>query len=140
MSNVWFYRLRHQHVNPIDPDIRTDGVEDVKRLASKKCPKQMLYSGHDDSASSLSLRNSEESKTGDTNTTDSLDNVSQQITRVRVEFYVNENRFKERLQLYFIKNQRSSLRIRIFNLLLKSLLCLLYVLRVALDRGPKYAK
>ncbi|XP_076336746.1 potassium channel subfamily T member 2-like isoform X3 [Tachypleus tridentatus] len=60
--------------------------------------------------------------------------------RVRVEFYVNENRFKERLQLYFIKNQRSSLRIRIFNLLLKSLLCLLYILRVALDRGPKYAK
>lgn len=28
--------------------------------------------------------------------------------RVRVEYYVNENTFKERLQLYFIKNQRSS--------------------------------
>nr|CAD7195621.1 unnamed protein product [Timema douglasi] len=27
---------------------------------------------------------------------------------VRVEYYVNENTFKERLQLYFIKNQRSS--------------------------------
>ncbi|KAG7312981.1 hypothetical protein JYU34_000053, partial [Plutella xylostella] len=27
--------------------------------------------------------------------------------RVRVEYYVNENTFKERLQLYFIKNQRS---------------------------------
>nr|CAD7438292.1 unnamed protein product [Timema bartmani] len=26
---------------------------------------------------------------------------------VRVEYYVNENTFKERLQLYFIKNQRS---------------------------------
>lgn len=30
------------------------------------------------------------------------------FSRVRVEYYVNENTFKERLQLYFIKNQRSS--------------------------------
>jgi hypothetical protein len=30
------------------------------------------------------------------------------LYRVRVEFYVNENTLKERLQLYFIKNQRSS--------------------------------
>lgn len=30
------------------------------------------------------------------------------LHRVRVEYYVNENTFKERLQLYFIKNQRSS--------------------------------
>lgn len=30
------------------------------------------------------------------------------IFRVRVEYYVNENTFKERLQIYFIKNQRSS--------------------------------
>lgn len=34
--------------------------------------------------------------------------VSFLIHRVRVEYYVNENTFKERLQLYFIKNQRSS--------------------------------
>ncbi|MEQ2189373.1 hypothetical protein GOODEAATRI_024663 [Goodea atripinnis] len=27
---------------------------------------------------------------------------------VQVEFYVNENTFKERLKLFFIKNQRSS--------------------------------
>lgn len=30
------------------------------------------------------------------------------LCRVHVEFYVNENTFKERLKLYFIKNQRSS--------------------------------
>ena len=30
------------------------------------------------------------------------------IFRVRVEFFTNERSFKERLQLYFIKNQRSS--------------------------------
>ncbi|KAF4074445.1 hypothetical protein AMELA_G00239450 [Ameiurus melas] len=53
--------------------------------------------------------------------------------RVQVEFYVNENTFKERLKLFFIKNQRSSLRIRLFNLSLKLLTCLLYILRVSLD-------
>ncbi|XP_058528821.1 potassium channel subfamily T member 1 [Ochotona princeps] len=53
--------------------------------------------------------------------------------RVQVEFYVNENTFKERLKLFFIKNQRSSLRIRVFNFSLKLLTCLLYIVRVLLD-------
>uniref|UniRef100_A0AAY5EMQ8 RCK N-terminal domain-containing protein n=1 Tax=Electrophorus electricus TaxID=8005 RepID=A0AAY5EMQ8_ELEEL len=53
--------------------------------------------------------------------------------RVHVEFYVNENTFKERLKLYFIKNQRSSLRIRIFNFCLKVLTCVLYIVRVMTD-------
>ncbi|XP_044030818.1 potassium channel subfamily T member 1 isoform X3 [Siniperca chuatsi] len=53
--------------------------------------------------------------------------------RVQVEFYVNENTFKERLKLFFIKNQRSSLRIRVFNFSLKLLTCLLYIIRVATD-------
>ncbi|XP_056144407.1 potassium channel subfamily T member 2 [Lampris incognitus] len=43
--------------------------------------------------------------------------------RVQVEFYVNENTFKERLKLFFIKNQRSSLRVRMFNFSLKVLSC-----------------
>ncbi|XP_064616919.1 potassium channel subfamily T member 2-like [Liolophura sinensis] len=54
--------------------------------------------------------------------------------RVRVEFFTNEKSFKERLQLYFIKNQRSSLRIRIFNLVIKLLTCILYVVRVIMDK------
>ncbi|XP_067333295.1 potassium channel subfamily T member 2 isoform X4 [Channa argus] len=53
--------------------------------------------------------------------------------RVQVEFYVNENTFKERLKLFFIKNQRSSLRVRMFNFALKVLSCLLYIIRVLLD-------
>ncbi|XP_069772372.1 potassium channel subfamily T member 1 [Narcine bancroftii] len=53
--------------------------------------------------------------------------------RVQVEFYVNENTFKERLKLFFIKNQRSSLRIRLFNFSLKVLTCVLYIVRVLLD-------
>uniref|UniRef100_A0A8C5A185 Potassium sodium-activated channel subfamily T member 2b n=1 Tax=Gadus morhua TaxID=8049 RepID=A0A8C5A185_GADMO len=53
--------------------------------------------------------------------------------RVQVEFYVNENTFKERLKLFFIKNQRSSLRVRMFNFSLKVLSCLLYIVRVLLD-------
>ncbi|XP_059062295.1 potassium channel subfamily T member 2 isoform X3 [Achroia grisella] len=59
--------------------------------------------------------------------------------RVRVEYYVNENTFKERLQLYFIKNQRSSLRIRIANLFFKLLACLLYIFRVCADGDPIFA-
>ncbi|XP_050423574.1 potassium channel subfamily T member 2 isoform X6 [Adelges cooleyi] len=61
------------------------------------------------------------------------------IPRVRVEYYVNENTFKERLQIYFIKNQRSSLRIRIVNLFFKLLTCLLYIIRVVLDQDPTFA-
>ncbi|XP_074733329.1 potassium channel subfamily T member 2 isoform X4 [Strix uralensis] len=53
--------------------------------------------------------------------------------RVQVEFYMNENTFKERLKLFFIKNQRSSLRIRLFNFSLKLLSCFLYIIRVLLD-------
>uniref|UniRef100_A0A672P436 Potassium channel subfamily T member 2-like n=1 Tax=Sinocyclocheilus grahami TaxID=75366 RepID=A0A672P436_SINGR len=52
---------------------------------------------------------------------------------LQVEFYVNENTFKERLKLFFIKNQRSSLRVRLFNFFLKVLSCLLYIVRVLLD-------
>ncbi|XP_040818791.1 potassium channel subfamily T member 1 isoform X3 [Ochotona curzoniae] len=55
------------------------------------------------------------------------------LSQVQVEFYVNENTFKERLKLFFIKNQRSSLRIRVFNFSLKLLTCLLYIVRVLLD-------
>ncbi|XP_053976942.1 potassium channel subfamily T member 2 isoform X10 [Hylaeus anthracinus] len=61
------------------------------------------------------------------------------IPRVRVEYYVNENTFKERLQLYFIKNQRSSLRIRLANLFFKLLTCFLYIFRVITDNDPTYA-
>ncbi|KAG9338398.1 hypothetical protein JZ751_025802, partial [Albula glossodonta] len=57
--------------------------------------------------------------------------------RVQVEFYVNENTFKERLKLFFIKNQRSSLRIRVFHCSLKVLSCLLYFCRVLQDDPEK---
>ncbi|KAF0021950.1 hypothetical protein F2P81_025797 [Scophthalmus maximus] len=59
--------------------------------------------------------------------------------RVQVEFYVNENTFKERLKLFFIKNQRSSLRIRVFNFSLKLLTCLLYIIRVVTDNPGQRA-
>ncbi|KAM9743215.1 potassium channel subfamily T member 1 isoform 2-T2 [Menidia menidia] len=63
----------------------------------------------------------------------SMDSTNAQV---QVEFYVNENTFKERLKLFFIKNQRSSLRIRLFNFALKILTCVLYIVRVSLD-DPK---
>uniref|UniRef100_A0AAR2JN85 Potassium sodium-activated channel subfamily T member 2b n=1 Tax=Pygocentrus nattereri TaxID=42514 RepID=A0AAR2JN85_PYGNA len=58
---------------------------------------------------------------------------SGQHVSMQVEFYVNENTFKERLKLFFIKNQRSSLRVRLFNFFLKVVSCLLYIVRVLLD-------
>ncbi|CAG12428.1 unnamed protein product, partial [Tetraodon nigroviridis] len=61
------------------------------------------------------------------------------VQRVQVEFYVNENTFKERLKLFFIKNQRSSLRIRVFNFSLKLLTCLLYMIRVVTDNPAQGA-
>ncbi|CAL8082842.1 unnamed protein product [Orchesella dallaii] len=62
-----------------------------------------------------------------------------QWEKVRVEYYVNENTIKERLQLYFIKNQRSSLRIRIARMVLKLFTCILYVCRVVMDSQPTSA-
>ncbi|XP_059171970.1 potassium channel subfamily T member 2-like [Physella acuta] len=65
----------------------------------------------------------------------SEDEVSHQSSEVHVEFFTNEKSLKERLQLYFVKNQRSSLRIRIFNLVIKLLTCVLYVVRVYMDES-----
>lgn len=71
-----------------------------------------------------------------------------------MEFYENENTLKERLHVFFIKNQRSSeynviyvfilllnlissgLQIRIIKTALKLFTCLLYVIRVVFDYGP----
>ncbi|CAH1778585.1 unnamed protein product, partial [Owenia fusiformis] len=60
--------------------------------------------------------------------------------RVQIEFFTNEKSLKQRLQLYFVKNQRSSLRIRIFNLIIKLLTCVLYVVRVYTDECEKDMK
>ncbi|XP_016139105.1 potassium channel subfamily T member 2 [Sinocyclocheilus grahami] len=57
----------------------------------------------------------------------------QNDAKVQVDFYVKENSFKERLQFYFIKNQRSSLRVRVFYLSLEVLSCILYITRVLKD-------
>uniref|UniRef100_UPI0035902716 potassium channel subfamily T member 1-like n=1 Tax=Myxine glutinosa TaxID=7769 RepID=UPI0035902716 len=53
--------------------------------------------------------------------------------RVEMEFYVNENTLKEKLNIIFIKNHRSSVRIRLFTLALKFLSCVLYMVRAELD-------
>lgn len=59
--------------------------------------------------------------------------------RVRVEFYNSENTIKEQLQMYFIKDHNVSLYIRSIKLVLKTLACMLYVIRVILDKGPLVA-
>uniref|UniRef100_A0A674D5L9 Potassium sodium-activated channel subfamily T member 2 n=1 Tax=Salmo trutta TaxID=8032 RepID=A0A674D5L9_SALTR len=57
--------------------------------------------------------------------------------KVQVEFYANESTFKERLKLFFIKNQRSSLRRRVFDFSIKVLSCVLYMCRVLTDDPSK---
>uniref|UniRef100_A0A8C1D9K0 Potassium sodium-activated channel subfamily T member 2b n=1 Tax=Cyprinus carpio carpio TaxID=630221 RepID=A0A8C1D9K0_CYPCA len=66
---------------------------------------------------------------------DDRNEMSIETMLMQVEFYVNENTFKERLKLFFIKNQRSSLRVRLFNFFLKVLSCLLYIVRCPCFQG-----
>ncbi|KAL6724470.1 hypothetical protein Aduo_019358 [Ancylostoma duodenale] len=47
--------------------------------------------------------------------------------------YGVDTSFKSRLQQYFIENQKSSLRIRLFNVFIKLLSCVLYCVRVVND-------
>uniref|UniRef100_A0AAF5CZ71 Potassium channel domain-containing protein n=1 Tax=Strongyloides stercoralis TaxID=6248 RepID=A0AAF5CZ71_STRER len=54
--------------------------------------------------------------------------------RARLQ-YGEEKGFKSRLQEYFLVNYKSSLRIRIFNFLIKILSCILYCVRVLNDEG-----
>ncbi|KAH9528543.1 potassium channel, sub T, member 2 [Dermatophagoides farinae] len=76
---------------------------------------------------------------GNPQASDSMDNVAQLIPRIRVEFYENENTIKEKLHVFFIKNQRTSLQIRIIKTVLKLLTCLFYIVRVIFDAGPLLA-
>ncbi|XP_075585247.1 slowpoke 2 isoform X4 [Dermatophagoides farinae] len=65
--------------------------------------------------------------------------VYSNLSRIRVEFYENENTIKEKLHVFFIKNQRTSLQIRIIKTVLKLLTCLFYIVRVIFDAGPLLA-
>ncbi|XP_075681048.1 slowpoke 2 isoform X2 [Dermatophagoides pteronyssinus] len=73
-------------------------------------------------------------------TTDIYNTYIDDGERIRVEFYENENTFKEKLHVFFIKNQRTSLQIRIIKTVLKLLTCLFYIVRVIFDAGPLLAK
>ncbi|XP_056599555.1 potassium channel subfamily T member 2 [Triplophysa dalaica] len=58
--------------------------------------------------------------------------------KVQVE-YASENTLKERLQLFFIKNHKSSLRLRVFFFSLKLLSCILYISRVLKETTSEHA-
>ncbi|CAH1101513.1 unnamed protein product [Psylliodes chrysocephalus] len=134
--SMYFFRLHN---------LRRAAEEDKKKKLQQQKQKQQRrstnrrqhrYTGN----SALTLAPSRLFERQPLTPSDSLDEVALQIPRVRVEYYVNENTFKERLQLYFIKNQRSSLRIRIANLFFKLLTCILYIIRVIIDDDPMNAK
>ncbi|XP_050736138.1 potassium channel subfamily T member 2-like isoform X8 [Eriocheir sinensis] len=117
MSNLFLFRLHN-----------------LRREEGRK--KKTRRPGFQDCSNLLTLAPSRLYEKAPVTPTDSLDELASHIPRVRVEYYVNENTFKERLHLYFVKNQRSSLRIRIFNLLIKLLTCVLYIVRVCRDVDP----
>ncbi|XP_052467004.1 potassium channel subfamily T member 2-like isoform X2 [Carassius gibelio] len=62
----------------------------------------------------------------------------QNDAKVQVDFSVDQNSFKERLRFYCIKNQRSSLRVRVFYLSLKVLSCILYIFRALTDTEDQH--
>uniref|UniRef100_A0A914CQI0 RCK N-terminal domain-containing protein n=2 Tax=Acrobeloides nanus TaxID=290746 RepID=A0A914CQI0_9BILA len=51
----------------------------------------------------------------------------------RMQYGSGDQNFKSRLQQYFIENHKSSLRIRMFNFVIKVLSCVLYCVRVVHD-------
>ncbi|XP_065931413.1 potassium channel subfamily T member 2 isoform X16 [Magallana gigas] len=111
MSNVWFYHRSGLNSGPNSPRI----------MSGQRRNRYRRNHGHRSSGVERLSVNS--------------DNLPPP-PKVRVEFFTNEKSLKERLQLYFIKNQRSSLRIRIFNFAIKLLTCILYIVRVMSDSVP----
>ncbi|XP_068724952.1 potassium channel subfamily T member 2-like isoform X3 [Montipora capricornis] len=59
--------------------------------------------------------------------------------RVRVEHYVHDKSFKERLKFYFVTDQRYSIRWQIFRFVLKIVSCALYIVRASQDTEPHKA-
>lgn len=55
------------------------------------------------------------------------------VFRARMQYGSGDQNFKSRLQQYFIENHKSSLRIRLFNFVIKVLSCVLYCVRVVYD-------
>ncbi|XP_065124179.1 potassium channel subfamily T member 2 [Paramisgurnus dabryanus] len=59
-------------------------------------------------------------------------------SKVQVELYTNENSLKERLQWFFIKNQKSSLKVRVLYFSLNLLSCILYMAQVLNDTEQEH--
>ncbi|XP_065369576.1 potassium channel subfamily T member 2 isoform X2 [Calliphora vicina] len=133
--SMFFFRLHN--LQRAEENKRKKRAEQRHRQHQRRGAK--VFRCVSDSAGHLTLAPSRLFEKTPMSPSDSLDEIALQIPRVRVEYYVNENTFKERLQLYFIKNQRSSLRIRIADLFFKLLACVLYILRVITDTNPTYA-
>ncbi|XP_070851187.1 potassium channel subfamily T member 2 isoform X11 [Drosophila suzukii] len=132
--SMFFFRLHN--LQRAEENKRKKRVEQQRQQRQRRGAK--VFKCVSDSTGHLTLAPSRLFERTPMSPSDSLDEIALQIPRVRVEYYVNENTFKERLQLYFIKNQRSSLRIRIADLFFKLLSCVLYIIRVILDKNPTF--
>ncbi|XP_037713791.1 potassium channel subfamily T member 2 isoform X18 [Drosophila subpulchrella] len=136
LASIRNYKLANWFPQRAEENKRKKRVEQQRQQRQRRGAK--VFKCVSDSTGHLTLAPSRLFERTPMSPSDSLDEIALQIPRVRVEYYVNENTFKERLQLYFIKNQRSSLRIRIADLFLKLLSCVLYIIRVILDKNPTF--
>lgn len=59
--------------------------------------------------------------------------MKQQSNKFR---YASDKTFKEKLEIWFIKDHRKAIKFRIFNLILKATACLLYLIEVIMDPLP----
>ncbi|XP_031565605.1 potassium channel subfamily T member 2-like isoform X3 [Actinia tenebrosa] len=69
----------------------------------------------------------------------SSDKNNEDKERVRVEHYIHDKSFKERLRFYFVTNQRYSIRWQTFRFIVKIISCVLYVVRSVQDTDPDTA-
>nr|XP_036669645.1 potassium channel subfamily T member 2 isoform X9 [Drosophila suzukii] len=136
LASIRNYKLANWFPQRAEENKRKKRVEQQRQQRQRRGAK--VFKCVSDSTGHLTLAPSRLFERTPMSPSDSLDEIALQIPRVRVEYYVNENTFKERLQLYFIKNQRSSLRIRIADLFFKLLSCVLYIIRVILDKNPTF--
>ncbi|XP_074597555.1 potassium channel subfamily T member 2-like isoform X2 [Brevipalpus obovatus] len=164
MSNLWFFRLRgqarsscrsssssqHNQRNTIDcmnlTQMRNASIASTTSTSSRHTYHRSSFQQMKDdneppkltveSSSYIPpLRRRTLPPENTMKSSDSCDNFAF-TPRVRVEFYVNENTFKGKLQEILIKNKKTSFRIRSVKMILKLFACILYVLRVILDDGP----
>uniref|UniRef100_A0A7E4ZRB9 Potassium channel subfamily T member 2 n=1 Tax=Panagrellus redivivus TaxID=6233 RepID=A0A7E4ZRB9_PANRE len=93
-------------------------------------------------ASALLKSQSTQQSTQDTSRTEESHGGRSPLEALARMQYGTDQSIKSRLQQYFLENTKSSLRIRLFNFIIKVISCILYCVRVIQDSGklPEHVK